>query len=170
VVPRLWALRDSTHVPEPVPLRPTRKTSEGEPKLAWRTSPPISPGQKGPCGAGEIGSAALHGGYYPKSGYDAALQRMTRRAKSRLSRCKKVWVKARHATPTGIGCQPSRRRSPGQRVQVSKIAHRLAEWILPVESQCRLDSACVQLLPHLAPQEVPEAVTDAAKTDENTSR
>jgi hypothetical protein len=25
----------------------------------------------------KVGSAALHGRYYPKSGYDAALQRMT---------------------------------------------------------------------------------------------
>jgi hypothetical protein len=38
------------------------------------------------------GGAALHGGFYPKSGYHAALQRMKRRAKSRLPRCKRKIV------------------------------------------------------------------------------
>jgi hypothetical protein len=43
------------------------------------------------------------------------IRRGQQRAKSRLPRCKKSGVKARHAAPTAIGCRSSRRRSLMQR-------------------------------------------------------
>jgi len=75
----------------------------------------------------QIGAAAMS--VIPsKAGMVLHCSELALRAKSRLPRCKKEWVKARHTAPTAIGCRSNRRRSLMRRREFIAGFGSLAAW------------------------------------------